>query len=95
MARQLILGGALLAWGTLFTVPASAAPATVVHGSVTFPAQSFDDSDVCAAQGFTVHVVEHEKLLFNLGLDAAGQFAALFAHPRHRLRDLREGPDDR
>ena len=80
MDRKFVLGGALVAWAVLFPFPASAAPATIDHGSVTFPTQTFDDPDVCAADGFTVHVVEHEKLPFNLRLDAAGQFAALFAH---------------
>lgn len=64
----------------LSIVPASAAAVTVVHGSVTFPTQEFDDPDTCAAEGFTVHAVEHETLLFNLRLDGSGQFIALFAH---------------
>jgi hypothetical protein len=52
----------------------------VAHGSVTFPVQSFDDSDVCAADGFTVHVIERESLLFTLRLDERGQLVSLFAH---------------
>jgi hypothetical protein len=67
-------------FGSGLRSPASAAPETVDHGSVTFPAQEFNDSDVRAADGFTVHVLEHEKLMFNVRLDDSGQFAALFAH---------------
>jgi hypothetical protein len=79
-ARAVLLSAAVATSVALFAVPAYAAPETVVHGSVTFPTQQFDDPDVCAADGFTVHVVEHETLLFNLRLDGSGQFAALFAH---------------
>lgn len=78
--RAVLLSAALTSSLSLLAPPASAAAVTVVHGSVTFPTQQFDDPDTCAAEGFILHVVEHERLLFDLRLDASGQFAALFAH---------------
>ena len=78
-ARAVLLSAAMASSVALFAAPASAAPATVVHGSVT-STQQFDDPDVCAADGFTVHVVLHETLLFNIRFDANGQRVALFAH---------------
>ena len=77
--RAALLSAAVASSVALFAAPASAAPATVVHGSVT-STQQFDDPDVCAADGFTVHVVLHETLLFNIRFDANGQRVALFAH---------------
>lgn len=59
---------------------AHGAPASTVHDSIVFPVQTFDDPDVCASEGFTVHVVEHETLLFNFRYDADGNFAGGFAH---------------
>jgi hypothetical protein len=59
---------------------ASAAPATNIHGAIVSPLQTFDDPDVCASYGFTVHAVENESLLFNFRFDGDGQFAGGFAH---------------
>ena len=36
----------------------------MLHGSITFPVQEFDDPDVFASDGFTIHAVEHETLLY-------------------------------
>jgi hypothetical protein len=79
-ARAVLFSAAVASSVALFAVPASAAAAvTVDHGSVT-STQEFDDPDVCAAEGFTVHAVQHETIVFNFRFDASGQFLAGFAH---------------
>jgi hypothetical protein len=78
--RRAAASGAAIAAATMsFAGPAHAA-VTATHGSITFPAQAFDDPDVCASFGFTVHAVEHETLLFNARSDQQGQLVGLFAH---------------
>jgi hypothetical protein len=79
-ARAVLFGAAMVSSVLLFAVPASAAAAvTVDHGSVT-STDEFDDPDTCAAEGFTVHAVQHETILFNFRFDANGQFLSGFAH---------------
>jgi hypothetical protein len=78
--RAVISSAAVAAATMSFAGPAHAAAATTIHGSITFPVQEFDDPDVCASYGFTIHAVEHETLLFNARFDSDGQFAGVFAH---------------
>jgi hypothetical protein len=80
LARSVISSAAVAAATLACAGQAHAAPATVVHGVIVSPVQTFDDPDVCAASGFTVHAVEHETLLFNFRFDGDGQFAGGFAH---------------
>ena len=76
-----VISSAVVATATMsFAVQAHAAPATTSHGSIVSPVQAFDDPEVCASNGFTVHAVEHETLLFNFRFDGDGQFAGGFAH---------------
>jgi hypothetical protein len=78
--RTVASSAAVAAAALAFAGSAHAAPATTTHGAITFPPQVFDDPDVCASNGFTVHAVEYESLLFNFRFDGSGQFAGGFAH---------------
>jgi len=78
--RTAISGAAVAAAAISFAVPAQGAPPTVVHGAITFPLQEFDDPDTCASDGFIIHAVEHESLLFTFRFDGSGQFRSGFAH---------------
>jgi hypothetical protein len=80
LGRAVLCGAAVVAATMACAGQADAAPATTLHGAIVFPVQTFDDPEVCASAGFTVHAVEHESLLFNFRLDGVGQFAGGFAH---------------
>jgi hypothetical protein len=64
----------------LLALPATAAPVATVHGTFNLPIQEFDDPDVCAAEGFTIHAVMDESGVFNYREDAGGELAGLMVH---------------
>lgn len=80
LVRTAASSAAVTAAVLAFAGSAHAAPATMIHGSITSPPQVFDDPDTCASDGFTIDVVEYESLLFNFRFDGSGQFAGGFAH---------------
>jgi hypothetical protein len=73
-------GAAVVAATLLSTGPAHAAHTTIVRGTIVPPVQVFDDPDTCASEGFTVHAVAHERLIFTFRFDSAGNFLGGTAH---------------
>ncbi|GAB3780616.1 hypothetical protein [Nocardioides ungokensis] len=79
--RPLIVAAASIA--AVAGVPASASAAPPDHGTFSHH-EVFVDPDVCAPEGFSVHVVEDEVSSFRVFYDRTGEVAFVAVHVDYR-----------
>jgi len=85
---RLLIALAAGAWFALVTSPVAAAPLPApVHGHIDYGPVAFDDNQVCATEGFTVHAVLAYTIDYTLFSNPDGSLREIIAH-QHQVVTL-------